>query len=573
MVHIMTQRLNMLLCMSVVITGLFISIPHVHGQPIDFTLDFEEGNLRGWTKTGTAFDSQPTLENNAASRGWVDIGIQGRYWIGTYERYQGLNGQNRGDVQGDRPVGTLTSAPFTIPSGTLSFLIGGGSTSETFVELVIIERDTIEGVDIENRIYVEYGKNAETMNRVTWDLTPHAGKTGRIRIVDASSGGWGHINADDFRFASRSIIPERRGPAELEKAKPQVRRPVQPTYRVILEADRTDLPVGKSIRFVGGISPEVENVRYRFNFGDGNQSEWLSMPEASHVYRNPGAYGAVLIARIGERDYQSPELVINVRESILRLRLIGSSRISVGQPIGFEAMPEPVYPELQYQFRFGDGEVSGWTNQPRIEYRYEKEGSYRVIAYAGIGKEIFLRSNYVTVEVGPPLEEFTLSLEAEPREIGQGQRVRFLAFLNPEITGAEYRFQFGDRTESNWVREPEIEHVYPLPGVFQAFVIARRAEKVIAESNLITIEVLPSDYRVFLEAEMTDPSIRESVRFRGAVEPEVEAGEYRFDFGDGTQSEWLSAPEANHAYENPGTFTVVLTARIGERVFSATKLL
>ncbi|MEA5115603.1 MAG: PASTA domain-containing protein [Geobacteraceae bacterium] len=45
------------------------------------------------------------------------------------------------------------------------------------------------------------------MRRVSWDLNPYAGKTGRIRIVDDSSGPWGHINADDFR-----IIPEATGP-------------------------------------------------------------------------------------------------------------------------------------------------------------------------------------------------------------------------------------------------------------------------------------------------------------------------------------------------------------------------
>ena len=36
------------------------------------------------------------------------------------------------------------------------------------------------------------------MTRVTWKLAPYAGKTGRIRIVDEASGGWGHINVDQI---------------------------------------------------------------------------------------------------------------------------------------------------------------------------------------------------------------------------------------------------------------------------------------------------------------------------------------------------------------------------------------
>ena len=177
---------------------IFSYVGHVKGQPINFTLDFETGNLRGWEKTGTAFDHQPTLGDNPTARNrGQPSNHQGRYWIGTYEKYQGRSDQKQGGIQGDRPQGTLTSAPFTIPIGKLSFLIGGGSSFETRVELLV--QDPIEG---SIRVYQESGRNTEIMHRVEWNLTPYAGKTGRIRIVDASSEGWGHINVDDFRFLS-----------------------------------------------------------------------------------------------------------------------------------------------------------------------------------------------------------------------------------------------------------------------------------------------------------------------------------------------------------------------------------
>src|SRR4030042_6524384 len=177
---------------------IFSYVGHVKGQPINFTLDFETGNLRGWEKTGTAFDHQPTLGDNPTARNrGQPSNHQGRYWIGTYEKYQGRSDQKQGGIQGDRPQGTLTSAPFTIPIGKLSFLIGGGSSFETRVELLV--QDPIEG---SIRVYQESGRNTEIMHRVEWNLTPYAGKTGRIRIVDASSEGWGHINVDDFRFSS-----------------------------------------------------------------------------------------------------------------------------------------------------------------------------------------------------------------------------------------------------------------------------------------------------------------------------------------------------------------------------------
>ena len=165
----------------------------------EVTWDFETGDLRGWTSSGTAFAFQPTRGDNPRARQSTS-NHQGEYWVGTYERYQGRRGDAAGTVQGERPQGTLESQTFQIPPGPLSFLVGGGSEFATRVELVVI--DQIEG---ETRMLFATGSDSDTMRRITWDLTPHAGRRGRIQIVDASSDDWGHINVDDIRFASITV--------------------------------------------------------------------------------------------------------------------------------------------------------------------------------------------------------------------------------------------------------------------------------------------------------------------------------------------------------------------------------
>ena len=42
------------------------------------------------------------------------------------------------------------------------------------------------------------GKGNETMERVTWDVMEFSGQIAEIRLVDNSSGIWGHINFDDL---------------------------------------------------------------------------------------------------------------------------------------------------------------------------------------------------------------------------------------------------------------------------------------------------------------------------------------------------------------------------------------
>ena len=155
------------------------------------TWDFESGDLRGWRLTGTAFNTQPTFGDNPTARNRGQPSRhQGRYSIGGYENRRRPS-DPAGRIQGDKPRGTMSSAPFTIRSRSISFLIGGGcDISRVRAELIVEGRVVAKSA----------GKCTETMRRARWDVSAYAGRRARIRLVDNSSGGWGHINFDDVRF-------------------------------------------------------------------------------------------------------------------------------------------------------------------------------------------------------------------------------------------------------------------------------------------------------------------------------------------------------------------------------------
>ncbi|HEY2908809.1 MAG TPA: PVC-type heme-binding CxxCH protein, partial [Gemmataceae bacterium] len=150
------------------------------GKPLN--LDFETGTLKDWTATGDAFKGQPIKGDTVlARRGDMKSRHQGQYWIGGYEKL------------GDKPTGTLTSVPFAATHRWATFLIGGGpNEKQTCVEIVC-------GKDV---IFRASGLETEEMSRAVVDLGPYQGKDIFIRIVDRHTGGWGHVNFDDFRFHS-----------------------------------------------------------------------------------------------------------------------------------------------------------------------------------------------------------------------------------------------------------------------------------------------------------------------------------------------------------------------------------
>jgi hypothetical protein len=537
-----------------------------------FTLDFEKGGLLGWTPSGNAFNSQPTLGNNTLARGAGDAALQGKYWIGTYEQYQGLPGQNVGNVQGDMPTGTLTSSRFAIPNTSMSFLVGGGSAFETRVELILVEGDPIEGMEVEKRVLYVSGENTETMKRKVWDLTPYAGKTGRIRIVDDSRGEWGHINVDDVRFGPLPGIPEKVRPVAGRIRVPPKMSAVQTKYSCSLGTDNSNPLKGVKINFRGTVEPEVKGAAYRFDFGDGIQTDWISEPRASHGYRTSATFNAFLVVRIGNEEVRSPVLPIHVVELTLTLGIIGSTHVTLGQPVRFEATLEPPYPGLQYQFQYEDerGRAREWITESTQEHRFAREGAYRVIALARTEEEVILRSNYIAVQVSrAPVTVYSIRLGVEPDRIRVGDPVRFWAILNPEIERAEYQFQFGDGTDTNWYPESGRSHAFQQTGQFPAKVSVRSGGNLIATSPPVIVEVMRLDYKLVLESDRDDPRTDEIVRFRGRIEPEAEVSEYWINFGDGTPSARLSRLQASHAFKVPGLFSVVLSARIGEETFSS----
>lgn len=146
-----------------------------------------------WTETwGTAFDYQPVYGNTFSYRGidTVNIGFEGNWWIGTYERFDGpIYGPGPGSIQGDEARGEIRSNDFVIKGRSMRMLVGGGFYPDScYIALCDSETDTI--------IRSETGKDTESMDERTWNLDPWVGKSVYLKIVDNATGPFGHINVD-----------------------------------------------------------------------------------------------------------------------------------------------------------------------------------------------------------------------------------------------------------------------------------------------------------------------------------------------------------------------------------------
>jgi len=200
------MRTTALTVMVVALAG--IALAETETKPLFENSDFETGTLKNWKASGTAFAVQPTKGDNPKARGRGDHAKpQGSYWIGTYEAYDGKKG-SPGKTQGDGLTGTLTSSEFTIASGFINFMVGAGAHKETSVRLLVAGKN----------YYLASGKSSETMYMASADVKAFKGKKAQIVLVDNETGGWGHINADNFT-ASDTAVGEVVKPIEASKVK------------------------------------------------------------------------------------------------------------------------------------------------------------------------------------------------------------------------------------------------------------------------------------------------------------------------------------------------------------------
>jgi hypothetical protein len=237
---------------------------------------------------------------------------------------------------------------------------------------------------------------------------------------------------------------------------------------------------------------------------------------------------------------------------------------------------------IEYQFDWGDGTVSPWQSSTSASKTWSQGGTFEVRARARCALHTFIESTWssgLTVNIekiskpntpsgpqnGIPFTSYTYTAGGATSNIGDP---------------VEYQFDWGDFTTSGWIRPDaggvaKVSHSWQFGGKFTVRVKARCAIHPFIESELsdpLEVEIetvtapttpissdLPSGG---IGVTGTDYTFSTS----GAVSNLDHPVEYQFDWGDGTQSLWISPDEdgtasLRHKWTRTGSFSVRARAR------------
>lgn len=146
-------------------------------RPDLLVADFEGDSYGEWQITGDAFADRPAQGT-----------LAGQMHVGGFKG-KGLVNSFAG---GDDTTGTLTSPPIKAGRNYLSFLVGGGGHAGTTCMNLLVDGEIVHTVTGNN---TEPG-GSESLTQAYWDISALQGKMFTLQIVDAATGGWGHINVD-----------------------------------------------------------------------------------------------------------------------------------------------------------------------------------------------------------------------------------------------------------------------------------------------------------------------------------------------------------------------------------------
>ncbi|MGC0419890.1 GH116 family glycosyl hydrolase [Embleya sp. AB8] len=154
-----------------------------------FTADFESGTLGNWRVAAGSFGNLVSNRATFHNRPTTPYNKQGTWYLSTLE--------SPTDTPNDGYTGVVVSPDFTLSRPAVSMLVGGGNSAETYVAVCAYDPAAEYGCGAE--LARTQGENSETMRYRVLDLSAYVGKRVMIKVVDASTGGWGHITVDDVR--------------------------------------------------------------------------------------------------------------------------------------------------------------------------------------------------------------------------------------------------------------------------------------------------------------------------------------------------------------------------------------
>jgi len=292
-------------------------------------------------------------------------------------------------------------------------------------------------------------------------------------------------------------------------------------------------------------------VNWTWQFGDG---QIFSGQHATHTYAVPGTY-TVTLNVFGKGlvfDSEVKRDFITVDPATFAPAIIADPESGTNPlTISFQDATTGTDPTA-WLWDFGDGATS--ANQNPV-HTYTAPGTYTVSLTAFVGEQFESVVEPDLIHVSPA--ELEAGFTADPVKGINPLSVQFTD-NSTGVTPSTWLWDFGDGASAE---EPNPSHTYLAPGQYSVSltVFVEEQSDVIEEVDLISVRPAPVDVDFTADpVSGVDPLTVSFTNLTTGTAPTA----WLWAFGDGEAS---TEQDPEHKYKEPGTYTVTLTAYVGEQ--------
>lgn len=318
--------------------------------------------------------------------------------------------------------------------------------------------------------------------------------------------------------------------------------------------DDQSVDVGQSVTFDAGESsdPGADELRYEWDFGDGNSATGEA---TSHTYDEEDTYNATVTVRDGDGGSDTATVSVTVENVAPNADAGVDKEVGAGQAVTLDASGSTRGDSSDILSYAWDVDNDGTYEREGVkpEHTYSEEGTYtaKVRVSDGDGGSDTDTVTVNVTNVDPDAEA------GENQNITVGETASFDGSESSKGDPTDklnYSWDFDDGSTGTGV---EPDHTYSSSGTYVVKLTLTDGD---GGRDVDKTEVTVEPDKTQPEADAggnQTVSTNETVSFDGSASSDnVGIDSYEWDFGDGTTA---TGPNPTHAFENSGTYSVVLT--------------
>lgn len=324
------------------------------------------------------------------------------------------------------------------------------------------------------------------------------------------------------------------------------------------DADPLSALTLEDVTFDGSSSsdPDGTLASFLFDFGDGNDTGWVSTSIVTHAYSDDGNFTASMRVK-DDKGGSSDERSVNITiENRAPVAIIGTDDPSM-EVLTWEAYNVTAINSkdmdgdiISYNWDLGDGNTS---TEMAVSHQYEDDGIYTINLTVTDDDDAYSGTE-LQVMVGNRGPSATIFVNTTTTMKGWGVEFDGQGSYDPDGEIASYSWDFGDGRTGEGVL---VDHTFKQGGTYTVDLTIVDDDGAV-DNTTVEITVRDQVPVAKVSADLTEVLTLEFVKFdsTGSLDPDGKIETYNWDFGDGSGSTVI-APK--HSYQKAGEYLVELT--------------